>query len=127
MSRPRILIAFAHPSWTETVDSLLRPHFDVVGRFSDGPKLLIESLRLQPDVIVTEVHTAHLHGFKVIRRLTAIGSKSRAVFVTIRAQPEIVNACMAAGATGYILKSQIAEHLIPAITAAINGETYIRV
>ena len=125
MERTRILICDGHPSWVETITSLLRPHFEVAGAVDDGAQLLAESLRLEPDVIVTAICLPHLDGIQAVRQLTVAGSKARVVFITMHSDAEFVNACIAEGASGFIPKSEIQQHLIPAIHAAINGQTYI--
>jgi DNA-binding NarL/FixJ family response regulator len=47
------------------------------------------------------------------------------VFLTIHAEEQFVEACRAEGALGYVLKSHMKGHLIPAIQAALIGEPYI--
>jgi DNA-binding NarL/FixJ family response regulator len=126
MKRPRILICFGHPQWSDTITSFLLPYFEVAQAADDGASLLAESLRLQPDVIVIEVVMPHLDGLEAVRRLNVAGSKARVVFVTLHTEEEFMNACIAEGAVGFIPKSEIKEHLIPAIHAAINGQTYFR-
>jgi DNA-binding NarL/FixJ family response regulator len=126
MKRARILICFGHPQWSETITSFLRPYFEVAEAVADGASLLAESLRLEPDVIVIEVVMPLLDGIEAVRRLNAAGSKARVVFVTLHTEEEFMNACIAEGAVGFIPKSEIREHLIPAIHAAINGQTYFR-
>lgn len=126
MIRARILVGFGHPAWQEAITSILSAHFEVIGVVDSSERLVAESLRLRPDVIVTEVHTTSLNGMEVIRKLTALGSKARVVFVTIHEEQEYMMACRAAGAAGYILKSEVNEQLIPTITAAVKGETDFR-
>ena len=125
MKRTRVLVCDGHPLWIETITSLLRPHFEIAGAVDDGAQLLAESLRLEPDVIITAILLPHLDGIEAVHRLTVAGSKARVVFLTMHTETEFVNACIAEGASGFIPKSEIQEHLIPAIRAAINGQTYI--
>jgi DNA-binding NarL/FixJ family response regulator len=126
MKRARILICFGHPQWSATITSFLLPHFEVAEAVDDVTSLLTESLRLEPDVIIIEVAMPRLAGIEAVRRLNVAGSKARVVFVTLHTEEEFMNACIAEGAVGFIPKSEIREHLIPAIHAAMNGETYFR-
>ena len=43
----------------------------------------------------------------------------------VHSEEEFLKACMAEGASGYVLKSRMKTHLIPAIDAALEGQTYI--
>jgi DNA-binding NarL/FixJ family response regulator len=126
MNRARILICIGHPQWSETITAFLLPHFEVAGAVHDGSSLLAESLRLEADVVVIEVAMPHLDGIAAVRQLRLAGSKSKVVFVTLHTEKEYLNACIAEGAVGFIPKSEIREHLIPAIHAALNGQTYFR-
>jgi DNA-binding NarL/FixJ family response regulator len=47
------------------------------------------------------------------------------VFLTVHSEQQFIEACMAEGALGYVLKSHMKGHLIPAIQAALIGHSYI--
>jgi DNA-binding NarL/FixJ family response regulator len=53
--RPRVLLADDHPAFLEATTALLKRQFDVVGAAENGAKLVLEALRLRPDVIVTDI------------------------------------------------------------------------
>jgi DNA-binding NarL/FixJ family response regulator len=124
-ARPRILLADDHRPWLEEVCLLLSPYFDVVGAACDGATLVSEALRLVPDVIVTDISMPALSGIDAVHRLRQAGSKVKVVFLTIHTEEELINACMAEGALGYIQKSNTTDHLIPAIEAAVHGRAYV--
>ena len=52
-------------------------------------------------------------------------SSARIVFLTIHSEEQFVEACRAEGALGYVVKAYMKAHLIPAIQAALTGESYI--
>jgi DNA-binding NarL/FixJ family response regulator len=125
LNRPRILLADDHRHLLTSATALLAPHFDVVGSASDGEALVIEALRLKPDVIVVDITMPVLSGIDAVRRLRRMGSTARIVFLTIHSEEEFVSACRAEGALAYVLKSKMKAHLMPAIRAALAGEFYI--
>ena len=125
MIRPRILLADDHPALLERTAALLKPHFDVVGTTRDGATLVSETLRLCPDVIVVDITMPVLNGIDAARLLREADSVTKVVFLTIHSEEAFINACMAEGALGYVLKTHMKADLIPAIQAALGGESYI--
>jgi len=123
--RPRILPAEDHAALLEGVEALLAPRFDVVGTVSDGATLVSEGLRLCPDVIVSDITMPGLSGIDAVHRLREFASSARIVFLTIHSEEQFVEACVAEGALGYVVKAHMKTHLIPAIEAALIGESYL--
>jgi DNA-binding NarL/FixJ family response regulator len=123
--RPRIFLADDHPQLLEAEIALLSPSFDIVGTTSDGASLVTNALRLKPDVIVADITMPGMDGIDAVRELQKSGSSARLVFLTIHSEEEFVRACFAEGALGYVWKSRMKNHLIPAIYAALEGKPYI--
>ena len=123
--KPRILLADDHPPLLEAASTLLKPHFDLVGVVTDGAMLVSEALRLRPDVIVTDITMPVVTGIDAVVQLHKSWSSAKVVFLTIHSEEEFLKACMAEGASGYVLKSRMKTHLVPAIEAALEGQTYI--
>ena len=125
MFRPRVLLADDHPALLEATTALLKPQFDVVGTATNGAALVSEALRLCPDVIVADITMPVLSGIDAAHRLRKSTPSAKIVFLTIHSEEQFMKACMAEGALGYVLKSQMKAHLIPAIRAALVGQCYI--
>lgn len=125
MGRPRVLLADDHVPLLEAASALLRSEFDVIGTARDGTALVAEAQRLNPDVVVVDITMPGLNGIDAVRQLRESGSSAKLVFLTVHSEPEIVNACVDVGATGYVLKSRMKTHLIPAIRASLAGAVYI--
>jgi len=123
--RPRILLADDHPALLEATTALLEPQFTVVGTATDGAALVSEALRLSPDVIVADITMPVFSGIDAAHRLRKSVLSTKIVFLTVHSEEQFMKACMAEGALGYVLKSQMKAHLIPAIRAALTGHTYI--
>ena len=125
MSKVRILLADDHPDLLEMVEHHLESEFDVVGKVVDGQALFEEALRLRPDVIVTDISMPILNGIVAADRLKESGCKSRIVFLTIHRDAELAHACLATGALGYVVKTQIVSDLLLAIREALVGHVFI--
>ena len=123
--KPRILLADDHPPLLEAASKLLKPHFDLVGIVTDGVTLVSEALRLRPDVIVTDITMPVVTGINAVIQLRKSWPSAKVVFLTVHSEEEFLKACMAEGASGYVLKSRMKAHLIRAIDAALEGRTYI--
>jgi DNA-binding NarL/FixJ family response regulator len=121
----RILLADDHPLLLKEAVSLLEPTFEVVGRVGDGKSLFESAMKLQPDVIVTDISMPILNGIEAANRLKVSGCRSKIVFLTVHSDPEFVRACQATSALGYVVKSQMAIDLVPAIREALAGRIFI--
>ena len=124
-NRRRILLADDHPLVLERVTRLLQPTFDVVGVAHNGLQMVEEAMRLNPDIIVADISMPELDGIEAAHRLREMGAKASVVFLTIHENPEFVEACLAEGALGYVVKSRMKRDLIPAINAALSGRCFV--
>lgn len=125
MNRPRILLADDHQAVLERVRKLLQSLFEVVGAARTGREMISEALRLSPDVIVADISMPDLSGIEAAQELRKKGSAAKLVFLTIHAGDEFVDACVAEGALGYVVKAHMKTDLIPAINAALSGRSFI--
>ena len=126
LSRPRVILADDHRAMLEAEIALLSPHFDVVAAVANGVALVSEARRLQPDLIVTDITMPILDGIDALHELRESGSTAIFVFLTVHTDTEFVKACVEAGALGYVKKSDMQDHLVPAIHAAFTGRSYVR-
>ena len=123
--RPQIFLADDHPAVLKVTTALLQPQFDIVGNAVDGGTLVSEVLRLCPDVIVVDISMPILSGIDAARQLRESASSAKIVFLTLHTEQQFIDACVAEGALGYVLKSHMKIHLIPAIRAALVGQSYV--
>ncbi len=123
--RPRIFLADDHSQLLEAESDLLRPHFDIVGTATDGDALVSEALRLKPDVIIVDITMPILNGLEAVQKLLQSGSTAKIIFLTIHSSQEFVKACLEVGARGFVSKSKMKAHLIPAIYAVLDDSPYI--
>ena len=120
----RILIADDQGQLRDRVVSLLTD-FQVVGTTTNGKDLVTEALRLQPDVIVSDITMPMLTGIDAAHELRRVGSTVKFVFLTVHREEEFVHACFAEGALGYVMKLRLRTDLIPAIKEALSGHYFI--
>jgi DNA-binding NarL/FixJ family response regulator len=115
MRKLRVLLADDHPNMLRIVETILEPMFEVVGMVADGKSLLEAAGKLNPDLIVTDISMPILNGIEAVKNLKESGSRAKVVFLTVHSDNEFVKVCFEAGASGYVLKPQMATDLLIAI------------
>ncbi len=126
MKHSRILLADDHAVVVEGLRRILdRPEFEVVDVAGDGWSLVQAAARLHPDVIVTDIAMPGLNGIEAARKIHEQDQKPKIIFLTMHPESVYATAALAAGASGYVLKSAAGEELIAAIRDALEGRIYI--
>lgn len=124
VSEVRLLIADDHEGILARVRKVLDGDFDIVGTVSNGRDAVAEVRRLDPDVLVIDISMPLLDG---LRAVSLLGDNRRAkvVFLTLHDDRAFIAAAFSAGASAYVLKSDIITDLARAIRAALEGHRYI--
>ena len=125
MTRARILLADDHKEMRERVVCLLEPEFDVIGAVADGGQLLTAEAALHPDVCVVDISMPSICGIDAAIKMKAGGSEAKIVLLTIYEDPDFLQAAMASGAAGYVVKSRMASDLSVAVRAALAGRIFV--
>jgi two-component system, NarL family, response regulator NreC len=126
MRRHTVLLADDHTIVTDGLARLLRDHeFDVVGAVGDGHRLVEESKRLRPDVIVTDLSMPGLSGLDVLARLSAERIDSKVIVLTMHKDANVAAVALRAGASGFLLKESAGEELLAAIRQVLQGRVYL--
>ena len=125
LSKVKILLADDHPRFPEVVEQLLEPDFDVVAKVGNGQALFEAAMRLQPDIVVSDISMPILNGIDAADLLRNSGCKARIIFLSVHSDPEFIRQCLLAGAFGYVMKSRLATELVPAIYDALAGRIFL--
>jgi DNA-binding NarL/FixJ family response regulator len=125
MYRPRVLLAEDHAETAARLRKLLRVDFDVIASVEDGRALVDASERLSPDAIVADIDMAGIDGIAATTLIRRRDPNARIVLVTVHSESMLVEAGLAAGALGYVLKDTAGDELIPAVHAALGGRQYL--
>jgi DNA-binding NarL/FixJ family response regulator len=107
------------------VASLLKPTYEIVACVGDGRALIRAAMRMNPDVIVTDISMPVLSGIEAANILRDFGSTSRIIFLTIHQDSDYIKACFAAGALAYVSKLRMSADLLPAIQEALVGNSFV--
>jgi DNA-binding NarL/FixJ family response regulator len=118
--RPRVLLADDHAEILTAVRRMLLPFCDVVGLVRDGETLLEEAASLQPDVVVVDLNMPGLSGLEACRLIRRAAPQTRVVMLTASDDAAIRRKAQELGASAFVPKYQVADHLVPAILAALR-------
>jgi DNA-binding NarL/FixJ family response regulator len=94
-----------------------RSDWEVCGEATNGRDALEMGLREKPDVAILDVSLPLLNGLVVTRQLRAALPKTEVLLFTMHDDDETVSGGLAAGARGYLLKTDSDQHLISAVSA----------
>jgi DNA-binding NarL/FixJ family response regulator len=125
MYRPRVLLAEDHAETAARLRKLLGVEFDVIGSVEDGRALVDATERLSPDAIVADIDMAGVDGIEATTLIRRHDPNARIVLVTVHSEAMLVEAGLAAGALGYVLKDTAGDELVPALHAALAGRQYV--
>jgi len=122
----RILIADDHEIVRKGVRDVIEghPNWQVCAEAGDGQEALDLALREKPDVAILDVALPRLNGVALIRRLRKECPAVRVLLFTMHDDDETVSSGLAAGARGYVLKSDSENHLEAAISALGANRPY---
>lgn len=122
----RILIADDHEIVRRGVRDIVEAHpgWEVCGEASNGQEALEIALREKPNVAVLDVSLPVLNGLAVTRRLHQEAPHTNVLLFTMHDDDETVSGGLAAGARGYLLKTDSEQHLEAAISALGANRPY---
>jgi CheY-like chemotaxis protein len=99
--------------------------FQVIGEVSDGLEAVQQAQQLQPDLILLDIGLPSLNGLEAARQIRKVSPGSKILFVSENRSKDIVEEALSVGAGGYVLKSDAASELLPAIDAVLSGKQLV--
>ena len=126
MSVLRILIADDHEVARKGIRALLEDHvgWEVCGEARDGREAVESASRLKPDVLLLDVGMPNLNGLDAARQILAMTPEARILILTVHDSEQVVREVLAAGARGFLLKSDACRDLVAAVEALQHRRTF---
>lgn len=97
--------------------------FTVIGEASDGLEAVELAERLQPDVVLMDVTMPNCDGVEATRRISAAQLGVRVVMLTMHADREVLQAALAAGAAGYLVKDCSIDEIAETVRLAADDDS----
>jgi DNA-binding NarL/FixJ family response regulator len=120
-----VLLAEDHAETAARLRKLLGVAFDVIASVEDGRALVDATERLSPDAIVADIDMPGVDGIEATTLIRHRDPDARIVLVTVHGESMLVEAGLAAGALGYVLKDTAGDELVAAVHAALGGHQYV--
>lgn len=123
-----IILAEDHVLMREGLKMLLstQPGFEVVAETGDGRAVEALVRQYRPQLLLLDLGLPGLHGVDVAAAIKAEFAESVKVLVlTGDLQPHSVGQALAAGADGYVHKSEDSTELLQAVHAVLAGRQYV--
>jgi DNA-binding NarL/FixJ family response regulator len=123
----RVLVVEDHEVVRDALAGLLRdtPDMEVVGVASSIRETLPLLSRTAPDILLADLSLGDGSATELVRALRRARLKARVVIITGFSDQFAAAEALAAGVSGYVLKSQSAEEMLEAIRAVALGRQYL--
>jgi DNA-binding NarL/FixJ family response regulator len=123
MHRTTVLLVENSPEFLHLLKRLLRswPDIEIVGEADNGRQALLLAQELRPEVVLMDVHMPVLNGLESTRFLNIVLPDVKVIILSMFDIEEYEKEALSSGASGYILKKNMAEELLPAIQQARAG------
>src|SRR6266851_4983666 len=127
MKRLRILVADDHELVRRGIQELLRARdgWKVVAEAVNGREAVEKASELKPDVAILDISMPDLDGLQATRQIRETAPGTSVVVLTMHESDQMVRRVLDAGALGYVLKSDLAAHLVKAVKNVSAGKMFL--
>jgi DNA-binding NarL/FixJ family response regulator len=125
--RLRILVADDHELVRRGIRGLLRGQrgWRVIGEATNGREAVEKTNKLKPDVAIVDISMPDLDGLQATRQIREVAPRTSVVVLTMHESDQMVRRVLDAGALGYVLKSDLAAHLVKAVKDVSEGKMFL--
>ncbi len=115
----RILVADDHEVVRWGLRALLEvePGWQVCAEAATGREAVVQATYTRPDIAIVDVGMPELNGFEAIRRIHKVVPACEVLVLTVHDSEAVVREALAAGARGFMLKSEAGRNLVAAVDA----------
>ena len=101
------------------------PGLNVIAQCANGQEAIEAAQRLQPDVMLMDIHMNPINGIEATRSIREFSSDIKIIGVSVQAERSYVNEMLRNGANGYVTKNSSSQEMVMAIDEVVAGKTYI--
>ena len=127
MKKLRILLADDHEFVRRGIRGFLRARrgWRVVGEAVNGREAVEKAKTLKPDLVILDISMPELDGLQAIPQIREASPSTKLVILTMHESDQMMHRVMEAGALGYVLKSDLALHLVEAVKDVSEGKRFL--
>ncbi len=120
----RVLLADDHSIVRAGLRALLEttPDIEVIGEAENGQQAVLETRRLQPDVVLLDLAMPLLNGLEAARQIARDVPAARVLILSGYSDEEHVCQAVEAGVAGYLMKEAGGGDLLETVRRTRNGE-----
>ena len=101
-----------------------RKDWEICGEADDGRSAVEMAMKLKPDVVILDLLMPELNGLDATRQIRRALPPTEALIFTTREALELIRQALAAGARGYVLKSEPGQRIIEAVESLARHQPY---
>ena len=101
------------------------PGLKVIAQCANGQEAIEAAQRLQPDVMLMDIHMNPVNGIEATRSIREFSSDIKIIGVSVQAERSYVNEMLRNGANGYVTKNSPSQEMVTAIDEVLAGKTYL--
>ncbi|HLF73240.1 MAG TPA: response regulator transcription factor [Anaerolineales bacterium] len=122
----RVGIADDHPEMRVALRLLLSlsGEMEIVCETGDGLEAVDCVRRLQPDVLVMDIHMPGMDGFAATKQIAGLSVATRVILISTYTETFFARQAAAVGAQGFIPKDKVVNLLPAAVEAVYRGEKF---
>lgn len=126
MKSLRILLADDHELVRQGLRAMIEGQsgWQVCGEATTGREAVTQARELKPDIVVMDFTMPELNGMEATRQIRAALPRTEVLILTMHESEELVREVLAAGARGYVLKSDAGRALVDALKALADHKPY---
>jgi len=122
-----ILLADDHSILRAGLRSILdsQPNLEVIAEVNNGIDAIKKAISLKPDLLITDISMPKKNGTETISELKKRYPEIKVITLTMHSSEKYINAALAAGTNGYILKDDSHKELLAAIDSVMNDKMHL--
>ncbi len=125
MKKGTVLLADRHIAAMDSIRGLLKTKFTSIVMVSDEKSLTETLPKIDPDLVLLDQSFGVTRACNAVSLVHKFDPDLKIIVLSTYEEPEYMQQCMSAGASGYILKRSAAKEIIKAIETVLSGGTYI--
>ncbi len=122
----RILIADDHEVVRHGVRAILEaePGWSIVAETGDGLDAIELAQEVKPDIALLDISMPQLNGLEATKEILKLLPQTQVLILTMHENNELVQGVLAAGARGYVLKTDAKRDLVNAVRSLSEGRPF---
>ncbi len=123
----RLVLIDDHPIMRHGLAQLIRAEdgLDVIGEAGSAREGLEVVGRLKPDLAVIDLTLPDKNGLELVKDIRALHPATQCIVLSMHDETLYGERALRAGARGYVMKEEAADHLVTAIHKVISGGLYV--